>query len=249
MKKHHFFLFFASQSLSKDSQTCWWKTLGGRLDKVVPLGKWSTRAVYHTCSFPVGQANFLLSWGWGITTKHKDYQCPIIRIILFPSFSRHVDWSKLGECCNNYDRSWMLAGTKVPHLKSVNWQEFGSNILFPLWRNEFQCVTLFHLGVPCFHPPVCLKPQQLEANKNLQLWIHKDTRWWRQRNPCGYQWFLRKDVLDEGMSSDWHISREWVLIMMNRFHNLNVIAAWAVGCVGLFSGRTHTWIHDFWKIW
>ena len=132
MKKHHFFLFFASQSLSKDSQTCWWKTLGGRLDKVVPLGKWSTRAVYHTCSFPVGQANFLLSWGWGITTKHKDYQCPIIKIILFPFFSHHVDWSKLGEYCNNCDRSWRLARTWVPHLKSVNWQEFGSSTWYPL---------------------------------------------------------------------------------------------------------------------
>ena len=62
MKEHHFFLFFESQSLSKDSQTCLWKTLGGRLDKVVPFGKRSTREVYHTCSFPVGQANFLLSW-------------------------------------------------------------------------------------------------------------------------------------------------------------------------------------------
>ena len=90
MKEHHFFLFFELQSLSKDSQTCLWKTLGGRLDKVVPFGKRSTREVYHTCSFPVGQENFLLSWGWGITAEQKDYQSSISGTISNPSFSRRV---------------------------------------------------------------------------------------------------------------------------------------------------------------
>ena len=84
MHNHCFFLSLAAQILSRDLNTCCCRTFGGKVLKQVPLGNLSVRAVYHNCSVPVGQANFFLSFRWGIVKQFtKSYTNHLFLVELF----------------------------------------------------------------------------------------------------------------------------------------------------------------------
>ena len=87
MHNHCFFLSLAAQILSRDLNTCCCRTFGGKVLKQVPLGNLSVRAVYHNCSVPVGQANFFLSFRWGIIEQFvKSYTNHLLLVELFDFF-------------------------------------------------------------------------------------------------------------------------------------------------------------------
>ena len=178
MHNHCFFLSLAAQILSRDLNTCCCRTFGGKVLKQVPLGNLSVRAVYHNCSVPVGQANFFLSFRWGIIEQLTKYHTNHLFLVeLFHFFILFTALLNQGwECViitatNHCSQQQQKSNT---YDKKAD-EDLYQILCFHDDKIGFFIFRLCHCQGLCSRSPIYQEPPRVGRNKIQPLRIRQDT--------------------------------------------------------------------------